>query len=257
MKPSRHPVVPVLGIAALAVLLFSSGCAVWRISQSAEMARQSEPYQQRPADATVRLLLVGDSTAVGTGASAASASLAGLLGAQQPRLWIDNRGRDGARFADLPAQLAASAERFDIVLVLAGGNDIIRLSGSDNLRRSVDAVARLARERAPLVLLMPSGNVGNAPFFFAPMSWWMTSRSRELHAMVREAATRHGAVYVNLFKEGGNDPFVQDKTLNARDGLHPSDAGYKVWRHELMTQSRLAEVLATAAQPATAAAAAN
>jgi lysophospholipase L1-like esterase len=244
MKSSRRPVLPLLGAAALGVLLFSSGCAVWRISQSAELARQSEPYQQRPADATLRLLVVGDSTAVGTGASVPAASVAGLLGAQQPRLWIDNRGRDGARFSDLPAQLTASTGRFDIVLVQAGGNDVIRLSNAASLRSSVDAVARLAREKAPLVLLLPSGNVGNAPFFVAPMSWWMTSRSRDLHAIVREAAQRHGAVYVDLFKERDDDPFVKDKALNARDGLHPSDAGYRVWRDELMAQSPLAAVLA-------------
>jgi lysophospholipase L1-like esterase len=192
------------------------------------------------------MLVVGDSTAVGTGASAPSASVAGLLGAQQPLLWIDNRGRDGARFADLPAQLTANSERFDIVLVQAGGNDVIRISDAQGLRRSVEAVASLASEKAPLVLLMPSGNVGNAPFFFPPFRWWMTSRSRDLHAMVREAAARHGAVYINLFKERDDDPFVKDKALNARDGLHPSDAGYRVWRDELMAQSQLAAVLAQA-----------
>jgi lysophospholipase L1-like esterase len=74
----------------------------------------------------------------------------------------------------------------------------------------------------------------------------MTSRSRDLHAMVREAAARHGAVYINLFKERDDDPFVKDKALNARDGLHPSDAGYRVWRDELMAQSQLAAVLAQA-----------
>jgi lysophospholipase L1-like esterase len=257
MKSSRHAVLPLLGAAALGVLLFSSGCAVWRISQSAELARQSEPYQQRPGAATLRLLVVGDSTAVGTGASAPASSLAGLLGAAQPRLWIENRGRDGARFADLPAQLNASGDGFDIVLVQAGGNDVIRLSDADSLRSSVDAVTRLAREKAPLVLLMPSGNVGNAPFFFAPVSWWMTSRSGDLHAMVREAAQRHGAVYVNLFKERDDDPFVKDKALNARDGLHPSDGGYRVWRDELMAQSPLGALLVQGPRPGASAAGAT
>lgn len=243
MKSLPRPGLRIVGAAAAGLLLFSSGCAVWRISQSAEMARQSEPHQQRPPGATLRLLVVGDSTAVGTGATSPSGSVAGLLGAQQPRWWIENRGRDGARFADVRDQLAANAERFDIVLVQAGGNDVIRLSNAESLRRSIDAVASLARERAPLVLLMPSGNVGNAPFFFPPMNWWMTHRSRELHAMVREAAVRRGAVYVNLFKERRDDPFVKDKALNARDGLHPSDAGYRAWHAELLAQSPLAAML--------------
>ncbi len=190
--------------------------------------------------------MVGDSTAVGTGASAPPASVAGLLGARQPRLWIDNRGQDGARFADLPAQLRSSDAHYDIVLVQAGGNDVIRLTDADTLRQSIDTVARLARERAPLVLLMPAGNVGNAPFFYASLSGWMTRRSRELHTLVREAASRHGAVYINLFQEREDDPFARDKTLNARDGLHPSDAGYRLWRDALMAQSPLNTVLGPA-----------
>jgi lysophospholipase L1-like esterase len=34
--------------------------------------------------------------------------------------------------------------------------------------------------------------------------------------------------------------------LNAMDGLHPSDAGYRVWFNELMAQAVLAERLSAA-----------
>ena len=34
--------------------------------------------------------------------------------------------------------------------------------------------------------------------------------------------------------------------LNARDGLHPSDAGYRVWFDQLMAQADLAGPLAAA-----------
>ena len=40
---------------------------------------------------------------------------------------------------------------------------------------------------------MPAGNVGNAPFFFVPLSWWMTQRSRALHGLVQDSAARTGA----------------------------------------------------------------
>ena len=230
-------------LAALAVVLTTSGCAAWRISQAVELARSSEPFQQRPTDATVRLLVVGDSTAVGTGADTPAASLAGRLAFQHRRLWVENRARDGARFADVPAQLEGEDERFDIVLVQAGGSNVIRFSNAADVRQAIDTVTRRARQKAPLVLLMPAGNVGNAPFFFVPASWWMTRRSRALHTWVREAAARHGAVYINLFKEPEDDPFVLEPGLHARDGLHPSDAGYAVWLQELMAQSNLAAVL--------------
>ncbi|MES2959664.1 MAG: GDSL-type esterase/lipase family protein [Pseudomonadota bacterium] len=194
----------------------------------------------------MRLLIVGDSTAVGTGAASAKTSLAGLLALRYPRLLIDNRARDGARFADVATQLAG-AERFDMVLVQAGGNDVIRLRGLEDLRADIDRVTALARQRADLVVLMPAGNVGNAPFFVAPVSWLMTWRSRELHSFVRDAAARHSALYVNLFRERADDPFVNRPGLHARDGLHPSDSGYRLWFSELSIQADLARRLAPAA----------
>ena len=75
----------------------------------------------------------------------------------------------------------------------------------------------------------------------------MTWRSRQLQAFVREAASRHGAVVVSLFREAADDPFVQQPALNAVDGLHPSDAGYRVWLDELSAQAALPRRLSAAA----------
>ncbi len=201
--------------------------------------------QRSLAQPSLRLLIVGDSTAVGTGATAPEASLAGLLADHFPRLQIVNRARDGAKFAGLLTQLDGE-ERVDMVLVMAGGNDVVRLSGLAALQSDVDRVMQRARERAELVVLMPAGNVGNAPFFFAPVSWLMTWRSRHLHARASEAASSHGAVLVDLFRESADDPFVLRPELNAADGLHPSDAGYRVWFSELMAQAALSRRLSAA-----------
>ncbi len=233
------------GIAAAALLLLAA-CSASRLREAAALAKASEPLQRSVSNAQARLLIVGDSTAVGTGATSPQTSMAGLLAKAYPRLHIENRARDGATFADVVQQLMGT-DRFDIVLIQAGGNDVIRLRNLDGVRADIASAAQLAGERAPLVVLMPAGNVGNAPFFFAPVSGWMTSRARTLHGHVRETAARQGAIYVNLFKEHDADPFVQQPALNASDGLHPSDAGYRLWFDELMAQAGLAQRLASAA----------
>lgn len=235
----------VLRWGAVAIVLVVCARIAWRLHESAELIRLSRPLQRSPVQPSLRLLIVGDSTAVGTGASAPEASVSGLLGQRFPRLQIDNRARDGAKFAGLLAQLDGD-ERFDMVLVMAGGNDVVRLRRLDALRSDVERVTQRARQRADLVVLMPAGNVGNAPFFFAPVSWLMTWRSRRLQAFVSEAASRHGAAVVNLFRESGDDPFVRRPALNAVDGLHPSDAGYRVWFSELMAQAALTPRLSAA-----------
>ncbi|MDI1274221.1 GDSL-type esterase/lipase family protein [Polaromonas sp.] len=233
-----------LGVLAALAVLATTGCAAWRIGQSVSLARQSEPFEASPAPATSSLLVVGDSTAVGTGASSPATSIAGLIARDHPQLTIVNRARDGARFADIAAQLEGQ-QRFDAILVLGGGNDVIRFTGDAQLENDIARAAELARVRARLVVFMPSGNVGSAPFFFAPWSWLMTRRSETLHRFVRQAATDNGAVYVNLFKDKADDPFAQrPDELNARDGLHPSDAGYRLWYDELNMQAGLSARLA-------------
>jgi lysophospholipase L1-like esterase len=225
--------------AASAFFLLSAGCMATRIKTSAELARLSEPLSAYPPNPSLRLLVLGDSTAVGTGASAPSGSIAGLIARDHPDWAIENRAEDGAKFAAIAAQAEAGG-RFDVVLVMGGGNDVIRFTGEATLRQGVRRTLDAARALAPRVIVMPSGNVGNAPFFSRPWSWWMTARSRTLHAIVRGAAAATGAQFVDLYKDRADDPFAQDpRRLNAADGLHPSDAGYAAWYRELQAQAKL------------------
>jgi len=247
MKIRRPSLLATVSLLAVLVVLTTSGCAVWRIKQATELARQSEPFQVSPPAAVASLLVVGDSTAIGTGASAPAHSVAGLIARDHPYLKVVNRARDGARFEDMARQLGEPAgERFDAILVLGGGNDVIRLTPNALLQENISRVAALARTQAGLVVMMPSGNVGSAPFFFPPWSWVMTQRSKTLHRFVQDIAAENGALYVNLYKDKSEDPFAQrPDELNAKDGLHPSDAGYRLWYAELNTQADLARRLAS------------
>ena len=80
---------------AAASVLAVSGCAVWQLRQAAELVKRSEPLAQRPDNPALRLLVVGDSTGVGTGTSTAAQSLAGLIAQRHPNWLIENRARDG------------------------------------------------------------------------------------------------------------------------------------------------------------------
>lgn len=221
----------------------------WRLHTSVQLARMSEPLQHRPPQPALKLLIVGDSTAVGTGASAPQASVAGLLAQRFPRLQIDNRAQDGATFAGLLAQLDGD-DRYDLVLVMAGGNDVVRLRDLAAVRLDVEKVLQRARQRAGRVVLMTAGNVGNAPLFLPPVSGLMTWRARRLQDIATDLAARGEALRVNLFREAADDPFVLRPELNAADGLHPSDAGYRVWFDELMAQADLPRHLSAAGSAA-------
>ena len=252
--PPRHPratgrrngtLTLVALVALVGAALAVGGCAASRVHTSKALADRAVAYQAVPAQPAHRLLVVGDSTAVGTGASAPDRSLPGLIGQAHPDWEIRNLARNGARFADVADQLAGADGGYDTVLVLAGGNDVIRLTGRDALRAQLAQVVALARQRGRQVVLMPCGNVGHAPFFAPPLSWWMGKRSETLHAEVAAAAQASGVRYVRLLLPKAQDPFVlQADLLNAADGLHPSDAGYAQWYRSLVDQGGLSAAAA-------------
>ena len=249
-KTRRPTARSALSVVAVFALLTTSGCAAWRIGQSVQLARASEPFSITPDRPTASLLIVGDSTAVGTGASDPQHSLAGQIAMMHPALRIVNLAKDGAKFSAIATQLAGT-ERFDMILILGGGNDVIRLTGESYLRENIDRAVARAVTRSDHVVVMPAGNVGNAPFFFPPVSWWMSRRARVLHDAAAASARAHGATFVDLYRERVSDPFAQEpERMNARDHLHPNDAGYAFWLAELERQAHISQIISAAAKRA-------
>lgn len=219
-------------LAAGAVALLVAPFAV-RVQIGRGLARKAVPYRQSGDPQGRRLLVLGDSTAVGTGASQPALSVPGRIGADRPGWHIDNRARNGARMRDLPAQLAEADAAPDLVLLMAGGNDVIW--GSD--MGEVEAVLRRLlldlRQRGARVLLMPCGDLAHAQLL-SPLAPWMHRRSTALHAAVARAAAGGLATVVDLRQPRDRDPFVlEPRRMHAADGLHPSDDGYAQWYRSL------------------------
>jgi len=213
--------------------------ATLRLRASKRLALDSQGFARLARPEGARLLVVGDSTAMGTGASSPEYSLPGLISRSNPSLTVVNRGHQGASFDAILTQFDGS-ERFDAVLVMVGGKDAVRMRRDAALRASIQKVAQRARLCAELVVFLPPGNLGNSAIFLPPWNWWMSYRSRRLHALVAEVAEANGAHYVSLFQPREDDPFARHpRHLLAADGLHPSDAGYELWQRELEIQAQL------------------
>jgi len=230
-------------ITAIASVVSISRQARQRLGEAARLTRLSEPFNATPSAPRASLLIVGDSTALGTGASVPERSLPGLIAQRYPTLTIRNLASAGARFQGIADQLA-QAGRHDVILIAGGANDVMRLTSTGRLARSVELVLHRAARRANTVIVVPAPNVGNAPFFPAPFSWLFSHRARLLHRLVRSSAEVVGAAYVNLYRKRGDDPFACDpQRLIATDHLHPSDEGYAVWFDELERQAPLSRFI--------------
>lgn len=231
-----------LVVGALA-LVAQAGCALQRLPDIRRVAAAAQPYQQHPAEPVRHLLVMGDSTGVGTGATDPRDSVAGRIGAAHPDWRIDNLAVNGARVADLAGQAAraqALNARPDTVLLMVGGNDVIRLSDWQAVEADLLRAVRHASAQGARVVLVPCGEVGRSPLFWPPWSWLLNARSTTLHRVVASVAVRTGAQVVDLRVPPQQDPFVQQpQRHHAADGLHPSSAGYGVWFRQIVASGAL------------------
>ena len=123
---------PARDVTALA--LFGAAMMTWRWFQFArclrvgdELAKLATAFERHAAQPARRVLIIGDSLAVGCGASRPEESIAGLIAQEFPDVTIVNRARNGARTAEATAQLRVDGDaRYDAILISVGGNDVLR-----------------------------------------------------------------------------------------------------------------------------------
>jgi len=215
----------------IAAVLFEAVRSARLIWIGRAVAARSVPFERRLSNADFRILVVGDSTARGTGAGDPSGSVAGGIGAIFPEASIENRGVNGARTAEIVAQVPLDVgQPYDLLVVHAGGNDILRFTPLQRLQSDLETLLDRAVKAGEVAVLLTAGNVGLAPFFSPPIGWIYTARTRRVRQMFMETARAKGAHYVDLFTERKDDVFLTDPPrYYAPDFLHPSSEGYRVW----------------------------
>jgi lysophospholipase L1-like esterase len=241
------------GVALLAIVGTAITAAAWRWLEFARCARIGEELANRAiafechaGDDAPRVLVVGDSTGVGTGAARPEDSIAGRLSAQFPGVTIVNRARNGARTLDALIQLADEGPgRYDLVLVHVGGNDVLRRTPFRALVPQVEAVMIRARRLSEHVVTTTAPNIGLLPAFFPPFSWWLSRRTKQLCELFADTAKRHGVHYVNFFHSRGSDPFRREwQRYFAQDKLHPSTDCYRYVYDALVKATPIPHALA-------------
>lgn len=197
-----------------------------------KLAATAIPFSRTIPHAKQRILVVGDSTGVGTGASTNSRSLAGLVGNRYPEADILNASVNGAKTSDVLAQLNGVTGIFDLILIEIGGNDTVRFTNLEQLQKDLEEVLKRATAKSTRVLLTSTGNVGTAPLFPAPLRGLLTRRTLQVRDIFLKQVVLHSPTvrYTDLYRDADNDPFAKDPALHyAADSFHPSDAGYQDW----------------------------
>ncbi|MEO6115298.1 MAG: SGNH/GDSL hydrolase family protein [Pseudolysinimonas sp.] len=177
----------------------------------------------------LRLLVVGDSTAVGTGVSKLDDALPGQLGrllasgvAADGGVAWRAVGRNGATAAEVLAEFstAAVAAHFDLAVVMVGWNDALRLRAGGEFSRSLGSLLDRLHAASPdarLVVVAPPlfGRFASLP---NPLRWALGRQARGLARRGARVARAHSAALAPGF-DGGSV---------ASDQFHPDANGYRI-----------------------------
>ncbi len=237
----------ILFIAVCIALVANSLLLSVRIYHAVNLAQDTKAFSIHPKNATVRILVAGDGTGVGTGASDPSRSVAGRISKEFSFVRIENVSEDGARAPDIARQILSTGERpFDVVIIAAGEDDVLLFTDRDTVKRSILQALHLALRKAPCVILMGTENVGLKPAFFPPIDRLYTARARKVRDMLILASRETGAEYVDAFREKDAEPFPNyPEGYYAGDLIHLGDEGYACRYEDLKKQTSFVETLRT------------
>ena len=224
----------------LAVLV-ACVCAYWiwnfsyKYNISKRLIQEAKAYSIEGSDFSKTLLVMGDSTGVGVGASRPEDSVAGRLAVAMRATYVENRSVSGAMVADLATQMAdVSRERYDTVLIQIGANDIVHFHNAQETADALLPFVQKAKMMSDEVIVISAGNMGAVTNFPFPIRLFYTNLTLKYHAAFTAMATKTGAVYVNLYTSPDKDPFkAHPEIYLAADGFHPSSEGYGLWFERL------------------------
>jgi len=202
--------------------------------------------------APLRLLVVGESTAVGVGATRPDAALAPQLAEILQRetgravRW-QVVGENGIRAAALAEKLRRHRDLLaaDDAVVLLGANDTSGLTGIRQWRRDLATVLDLLAEQCGRIFVAPVPPFHLFRLLPHPLRWLLGHRGLSL-CVDRRALAEPGRVIV---MEGD---FPTERRYLAEDGYHPSDLAYETWAAqiaEIMKNSTLQGIVEVDTQP--------
>lgn len=204
----------------------------WRLAKTLYLIARVTPYEQTIVGAP-KILVFGDSTGYGTGATKGADSIAGLLGVDFPQYSIVNHSKNGRTIGEalVAIKKIPTAERYALILLQIGGNDILQKRPPDAVRSELSELFAISLEHSDHVIMVTSGNVGAAAAYVGTKEADVYEQlTRHYREMVMPMAVESGVTYIDLFEEPGVDLFLREPTVYlASDGLHPSSAGYAYW----------------------------
>lgn len=185
------------------------------------------------ADAQITILAMGDSTTAGTprfrspveappdGSGDERSQYTYWAGKRYPQWLLLNRGVNGERSDQILRRLKSdlSALHPQIVIVLAGVNDLYQGYSPESVQRNLEAIYRHASREGVRVMactILPYN--GASPSVLAGM--------QQVNQWIQKSCSESGFGFCDLYSVM-QDPFRAGNLISTEDGFHPDVKGYR------------------------------
>ncbi|WP_270732434.1 SGNH/GDSL hydrolase family protein [Shimia sp. Alg240-R146] len=178
---------------------------------------------------TLRLLIIGDSSAAGVGATTQATALSGQLVdqlAQTHRVhWRLEAATSATTRVTLDHIASQMPQRVDVVVSALGVNDVTRATSNTKWVERQTRLADFMADTYGAKLMVASGlpPMGNYPKLPQPLRWVLGEQANRLDRGLANLASRH-AILSHLPIDIPFEPRFQ-----AEDGYHPSEEAYALW----------------------------
>jgi len=183
--------------------------------------------------ASLRLLIIGDSSAAGVGARAQEAALSGQLAnalAPHFRLTWRLEARTGATTRTTLASLSRlPPEPFDAAVIALGVNDVTRAVPRRRWVRRQQTLHGMLQDKFGVRRIYASGlpPMGLFPLLPQPLRWVLGAQAKRLDRALAGIAAEDNPVCHVAFD------FPHQAQFFAEDGFHPSPVAYTHWANVL------------------------
>jgi len=192
-----------------------------------------QSWQHLQPNASYKVLFAGDSTAVGTGLDDNSLSTAGLFSRDYPQAHLENYSRNGLKLRGLIEILKGIQDKkFDLAVLQIGANDILNFTPMDQIRHDENRVLELTKHIASRVIILHSGDIGEAPLLIWPFNWIFTWHSLQVRSIYLSNQD-HRVSYIDIYTLNKGKDYSQDY---AKDSLHLNKDGYAIWYSYIKNQ---------------------
>jgi lysophospholipase L1-like esterase len=191
----------------------------------------------------LRLVLLGDSAAIGVGVEWLSETVGGQLArllaegstaTGERHVLLSSVGVAGSRSTDLATQVARAllGERPDVAVVLIGAHDATSLRSPEEAAAELGEAVRRLRRAGVQVVVGTCPDLGALRALAPPLRQLAGVLGRRMARAQARAVEEAGGVVVDLAEETGA-VFRADAGTLCYDGFHPSADGYRVWAYAL------------------------